>query len=88
MKTFNLTETTGTWENQKINVIKFSLELLSKNFERAFWESSVIAEKLHHSWSITGVSDGEITATCEADYFAISEIKYANWKLSKTNKIN
>jgi len=82
-KVQNLSESVKTLGNEKITVLNFDLALKSNNYELGIFEGLKMAEKLHHIWHISGVTNKQIFCSCNEEYFAITEIKYAHWKLTE-----
>ncbi|WMS88827.1 hypothetical protein [Pleionea litopenaei] len=82
-KAISILESSGELSGRKINILKFELELSGTDWSHSVLESLAIAEKLNHSWSVSGVTYGEICATGSEEGYEVSDIVYASWKLYK-----
>lgn len=69
-------------ESSVIHVVRFYLPLLHTDFTEAFVEALSYAEKIHPSWTVTGVTEKQISAECTAAFFSVSDIHFATWSLS------
>jgi hypothetical protein len=82
-KAISISETSGELSGRKVNILKFELELSERDWGSAILECFAMAEKLNPSWSVSGVTHGEIGATGAEERYEVSDIEYSSWHLSK-----